>query len=327
MNPPVRGRFAPSPTGRLHLGSLTTAVASFCHIKSLGGQWLVRIEDTDFERCRDEYTTAILSDLENLGLYADQDIIHQSARVPIYHEFLGDVLSQFTYHCYCSRKSLNAYFAQQTHALHLPQPNPPNSHLSPSLSHTQDLHTPPIYPRICLGKHSTSTNAKLRLILPDVHGAFFDGICGVIWDNPARSLGDVVVKRQNGMINYILSCAIDDGLQNISHIMRGVDILPMTLAQIWLITQCQLPVPQHFYHLPLLHNPDGQKLSKQNLATPINTQNSDQARQLLISALRLLGQNIPADMMDGTPEQILGFASRHWQNAPLLHKHSLGVVT
>lgn len=306
------GRFAPSPTGHLHLGSLTTAVASFCHIKSLGGKWLVRIEDTDFERCKSSYTTSILTDLENLGLYADQTILYQSQRLTIYEEFLQTYLSALCYPCTCSRKML-AHFAKQAY--------------QQALFDTQDLYAAPIYPRHCLNQPPKNTTThKTRLMLPSVVSAFYDDIHGVIWDNPAKSLGDVVVKRQNDMINYILACAIDDGLQKITHIVRGLDILPMTIAQLFILQTCQLPLPQYFCHLPLLHNQDGQKLSKQNLATPINTKKPQQARQLLVYALQLLGQPTPKDMIDGTTDEILNFASTHWNPAPLRHKNSLGVI-
>lgn len=317
----ICGRFAPSPTGHLHLGSLTTAVASFCHIKSLGGQWLVRIEDVDFERCKPKYTTSILQDLENLGLYADQEIIYQSRRLSIYQEFIDGYLADWVYACTCSRKTLATYFTNHDTTPYQAQIQ--HSHLN----HTQDLYAPPIYPRLCLGQQKSHVNTKLRLILPNVLSAFCDGICGVAWDNPAKSLGDVVIKRQNGMINYILACAIDDGLQNITHIMRGLDILPMTVAQIHILQLCQLPLPQRFYHLPLLHNADGQKLSKQNLATPIDTKNPNNASKLLVTALHLLGQNTPKDMADGTPNEILTFASKHWHHNPLQHKTSLGVAS
>lgn len=308
------GRFAPSPTGHLHLGSLTTAVASFCHIKSIGGQWLLRIEDTDFERCKDDHTTSILTDLENLGLYSDQSIIYQSKRMHIYQEFLDNQLATLSYPCQCSRKILAQY-------------SKPNT-ISHQLYQTQDLYAPAIYPQICLHTPpSLNTPHKIRLMLPDVYSAFYDDIYGVIWDNPAKSLGDVVIKRQNGMINYILACAIDDGLQGVTHLVRGLDILPMTVAQLFILKVCQLPVPQYFCHLPLLHNPNGQKLSKQNLATPIDTSTPHKSSKLLVQALTLLGQNTPTDMANGTPSEILDFASKHWNHTPLRHKSSLGVVS
>lgn len=296
---PIIGRFAPSPTGQLHMGSLCTALASYCHIKSLGGQWLVRIEDTDFERCKPHYVKSILSDLDNLGLYSDGQILLQSERTAIYEQFL-EKLTNLTYHCTCSRKDLSG--------LSIPA-------VSFYDINIKDLHLAPIYPRRCL--HKRLNDNKIRLCLPDVLTAFMDGIQGAIWDNPAKSLGDVVIKRQNGIINYLLACTVDDGLQNISHIMRGLDIMPMTVAQLFITKACRLPTPDHFYHLPLLMNSDGQKLSKQNLATPIDTRSPDKVSDLLFTALTLLRQNPPKDLYQEIPNTILAWATEHWDNRPL----------
>lgn len=310
---PIIGRFAPSPTGRLHLGSLTTALASYCHIKSLGGQWLLRIEDVDFERCKREYSDAILSDLQRLGLHWDGQVSYQSEHLERYHHIINDVLPNFVYACQCSRKQIHQYFQQ--HA--------PTSRTA--LFHTQDLNAPPVYPRLCLHAHHDHTHpdSKIRLVLPNVLTAWRDGIQGVMWDNPAYSLGDVVIKRQNGMINYIFACAIDDGMQNISHVMRGLDILPMTVAQLCILKACQLPTPDHYSHLPLIHNPQGQKLSKQNLATAID---SRQAGVLLVESLKHLKQPIAHDMHTGRVDEILKHAVAHWDSTPLSHQHSLGVA-
>lgn len=305
QNRPIIGRFAPSSTGRLHLGSLTTALASYCHIKSLGGQWLIRIEDVDFERCKAEYSTAILQDLDNLGLHSDGEIVFQSHRTAIYEDYL-EQLSAFTYHCQCSRKELASCSI------------PAVSFYNPAI---KDLNLAPIYPRLCL--HKNLTDNKLRLCLPDVLTGFCDGIQGIVWDNPAKSLGDVVIKRQNGMINYILASTIDDGLQNINHIIRGLDIMPMTIAQIIIAKLCGFAPANHFYHLPLLMNTEGQKLSKQNLATPIDTSTSDKASDLLFHALQLLHQNPPNALQKEPPNTILAWAVAHWDNTPLMGKATL----
>lgn len=298
------GRFAPSATGKLHLGSLTTALASHCHIKSLGGEWLIRIEDVDFERCKNEYSTAILRDLEQLGLHSDQAVIYQSQRTDIY-EYYIEYLDKLSYHCDCSRKSLSQTAAQAT-AFY-------DTSIISNLA--------PIYPRNCLGK-SLKTN-KLRLCLPNTTTAFFDHIQGIVWDNPAKSLGDVVIKRQNGMINYILAAVVDDGLQHITHIMRGLDIMPMTVAQLFIAKTCRLDFAEHFYHLPLLINPQGQKLSKQTLATPIDTSTTDKVSDLLYDALTLLGQAPPSDLQKYPPSTILAWGIAHWNNRPLVGKSVL----
>lgn len=305
------GRFAPSPTGELHLGSLTTALASYCHIKSLGGDWLLRIEDTDTERCDRQFTEQILIDLETLHLHWDGDVIYQSERTDIYQDYLSSALAPLTYGCECSRKTLASYWdkrqnnfdsiARSKQALLTRQPNRQ------------------IYPRCCLNADLAKDKHKLRVQLPDYTIGFNDGIQGMQWANPQQTLGDMVVRRQDGMINYILAASIDDGLQNVSHVMRGLDILPMTTAQISLLEVAKLPAVSHWYHLPLICNKQGQKLSKQNLAQPIDTRNPS---QLLSSALALLQQ--PALDID-TPERMLRQAISQWDNTPLQNKQQLAV--
>lgn len=295
---PIKGRFAPSPTGQLHLGSLTTALASFCHIKSLGGAWIIRIEDVDFERCKRAYTDQILKDLERLDLYAD-DIVYQSDRIDCYNAYINEC-HQSIYPCTCSRKQLTA------------------------------LSDGSIYPRICMPispqKPRTPLSScpnKLRLALPDTKIGFCDGLQGTQWQNPQKLLGDIVIKRQNAIINYIWACAIDDGIDGITHVMRGLDILPMTAAQLVIIKRLNLATPSHYYHLPLLLNDARQKLSKQNLANPIDI---SKPAQTLLTALKLLGQELPPTLHKATPKQVLDYAIIHWDNTPLKHKTVLGVA-
>lgn len=298
------GRFAPSPTGELHLGSLTTALASFCHIKSLGGQWLLRIEDTDTERCDRQFTEQILIDLEALGLHWDGDVIYQSERIDIYNDYLSSSLRPLTYACQCSRKDLEEYWAQE-------EQNNPNHHSNSILSDRTR------YPRHCVAKNLDRQEHKLRIMLPDYYIMFNDGIQGIQLDNPQQTLGDMVARRQDGMINYILAASIDDGLQQVTHIMRGLDILPMTTAQISILNAARLPAVDHWYHLPLICNADGQKLSKQNLAQPIDTRDPS---QLIATALQLLQQ--PAVDKD-TPANMLKQAIAQWSNAPLQGQQQL----
>lgn len=281
--PPI-GRFAPSPTGRLHLGSLVSALASYCHIKALGGLWLLRIEDTDHTRCRPDHSDQIIDDLARLGLHSDLPIVYQSKRTDLYEQYLQK-LYKLSYSCSCSRKTL------QDH---------------------------PIYPRHCLGR--SDPTQKLRLMLPEIDMVFFDELQGVVCQNPQKTLGDVVVKRQDGVINYIFACTIDDALQGISHVVRGLDILPMTTAQLYIQKALGLGTPRHFCHLPLIVNPHGQKLSKQTLATPIDT---TKPSHLLCHALYLLGQTPPKGL--SYPKDILAHAVAHWDASPL-KKQTLAVV-
>lgn len=289
--PPI-GRFAPSPTGQLHLGSLTTAVASYCHIKSLGGQWRLRIEDTDTARCDRQFSEQILLDLEALGLYWDGEVIFQSERTDLYNDYLTTLLAPLAYGCQCSRKSLQAYA----------------SHYHSDPSH---------YPRLCLGHKLDWQSHKVRLQLPNTLIGFMDGVQGAQWVNPQQSEGDVVVRRQDGIINYILAASIDDGLQNITHVMRGLDILPMTGAQISIMQAAGLPTINHWYHLPLMRNAKGQKLSKQNLAHPIDVSRPSELLQL---ALILLKQ--PAVEPD-SPVRMLEQAVSQWDLRVLMGQQAL----
>lgn len=303
---PAVGRFAPSPTGELHLGSLTTAIASYCHIKSLGGTWLLRIEDTDRQRCSTKFSEQILIDLENLGLHWDGDIWYQSERTDIYNELLYDQLLPYVYGCRCSRKDLADY---------------------------------EIYPRFCLPDPKTAadeTNTlcqqqktqglvdkKVRIQLPNQSMGFIDGIQGIQWSNPQQSLGDVVLRRADGTINYFLAASVDDGLQGITHVMRGLDILPLTTTQISIMSYLNLPTVEHWYHLPLVENHCGQKLSKQNLATPIDTLSKQKCQNLIQKALTLLKQ--PEVDVD-KPEVMLQQAVAQWRLEPLQHQSVLGKV-
>ncbi|MDN3454005.1 MULTISPECIES: tRNA glutamyl-Q(34) synthetase GluQRS [unclassified Psychrobacter] len=304
------GRFAPSPTGELHLGSLTTALASFCHIKSLGGQWLLRIEDTDTERCDRQFTEQILIDLEAMGLHWDGDIIYQSERIDIYNDYLSSSLHPLTYGCQCSRKDLEQYWAQEELSKH-------HSHSNLASSANQVQSNRQRYPRRCVAANFDRQQHKLRIQLPDYQIGFNDGIQGLQWDNPQQTLGDMVARRQDGMINYILAASLDDGLQQVTHIMRGLDILPMTTAQIAIMQAAHLPTIDRWYHLPLINNVDGQKLSKQNLAQPIDTTNPS---ELIAEALALLQQSkVDID----TPENMLKQAIAQWDNIPLQGKQQL----
>ena len=294
------GRFAPSPTGELHLGSLTTAVASFCHIKSIGGEWLLRIEDTDSERCDKQFTEQILIDLETLGLLWDGDVVYQSERTDIYNDYIASTLSRLTYGCKCSRKTLEQHWQQQAKT-------------------EEDKTSRQRYPRYCVSASLNRHQHKLRIQLPDYVTGFRDGIQGMQWSNPQQELGDMVVRRQDGMINYILAATIDDGLQGVTHVMRGLDILPLTTAQISILQATGLPAIEQWYHLPLICGLDGQKLSKQNLAEPIDTRDPS---ALIQYALGLL-QQPTVDRDD--PIRMLAQAVAQWDNTPLQGKHYLSL--
>lgn len=303
---PAVGRFAPSPTGELHIGSLTTAIASYCHIKSLGGTWLLRIEDTDRQRCSAKFSEQILIDLENLGLHWDGDIWYQSERTDIYNELLYDQLLPYVYGCRCSRKDLADYEIYPRFCLPDPKMTAYEANTLGQQQKTQGL-----------------VDKKVRIQLPNQSMGFIDGIQGIQWSNPQQSLGDVVLRRADGTINYFLAASVDDGLQGITHVMRGLDILPLTTTQISIMSYLNLPTVEHWYHLPLVENHCGQKLSKQNLATPIDTLSKQKCQNLIQKALTLLKQ--PEVDVD-KPEVMLQQAVAQWRLEPLQHQSVLGKV-
>lgn len=287
------GRFAPSPTGELHLGSLITAVASYCLAKRDGGQWLVRIEDVDNERCQPRFASHILKDLERLGLYWDGAVRYQSQHLATYHHLLDSQLLPMTYGCACSRKSIAQYIAAH--------------HLGESR-----------YPQLCTAKQLARHHA-IRLRLPHQTLLFFDQLQGVITGNPQLEHGDIVLRRKSdkgsfGMINYMLAAVVDDAVQGVTQVVRGLDILPLTIPQLVLADYLNLPFIKHYYHLPILVNEDGQKLSKQTLAQPIAPFSPP---SLIKLALRLLGQ--PSVDTD-TPSVMLNQAIAQWDNQPLQGK-------
>ena len=268
------GRFAPSPTGPLHFGSLLTAVASYCDIKSRGGTWLVRIEDTDIPRIQAGAEPQILETLEAFGLQSDRPIIRQQDRLPLYEQALAQLAAQqMTYACACSRKLLQGQIR---------------------------------YPATCRDAHLNPAGQAIRLKVDDVDIQFTDAIQGEQHENLQHSIGDFVLKRRDGIISYQLAVVVDDAAQGVTEVMRGADLLDNTARQIWL-GRC-LGVPSlHYAHLPLAMNANGQKLSKQNLAQPLLI---GQASALIRQALLALGQ---PDPQIGSPAQLLQHGVHYWQ--------------
>ncbi len=212
-----------------------------------------------------------MADLSNLGLHWDGEVVYQSKHTAIYE-----------YACQCSRKDLQGAI---------------------------------IYPRYCLDKNLDWKNHKLRIKLSDKTLQFNDGILGIQQQNPQQTLGDMVIRRADGIFNYIFAVSVDDALQEVTHVMRGLDILPMTSAQIAIMQMLQTAKInsniKNWYHLPLVRNEQGQKLSKQNLAKPIDTSTEQKCSELLAQALNFLQQ--PKVEMD-SPSNILAQAVNQWNN-------------
>ncbi len=277
---PYVGRFAPSPTGPLHFGSLLTAVASFCDAKAAGGKWLLRIEDTDIPRIQVDSESAILTALNAFALYPDASILRQRERIDLYESVLAELATHHeVYACQCSRKDLAGQSVYNNHCRYL------------NLDFSQQA---------------------IRLKTHDDPIVFVDRLQGIQRSHLMQDLGDFVLKRRDGIISYQLAVVVDDALQGVTHVVRGADLMDNTARQIYLgqrLDYAQLS----YLHLPLAMNQSGQKLSKQNLAQALNIK---QASRLLQQALNALGQ-APVDL--DTPERMLKQAVLQWSIQHIPH--------
>ena len=282
----VRGRFAPSPTGPLHFGSLIAAVASFLEVKMQAGDWLVRMEDLDKPREQAGAADHILRTLEAFGFEWCGEVIYQSQRSGLYQAAL-DKLADLTYPCTCSRREIADSAAH-------------------AMAYGIDGF---IYPRTCL-THAPKAHvaAAWRLKTPDIFISFDDAVQGKISQNLSTSIGDFVLKRADGIFAYQLAVVVDDFMQGITHIVRGADLLDSTTRQIYLQNQLGYPTPT-YAHLPIAVNTAGEKLSKQTLAEPLNTAKSSEQ---LFKALQFLGQNAPASMQTAPLNELWQWAFAHW---------------
>ncbi|MGZ5582805.1 MAG: tRNA glutamyl-Q(34) synthetase GluQRS [Usitatibacter sp.] len=275
-----RGRFAPSPTGALHFGSLVAAVASWLDARAAGGEWLVRIEDVDTARTVPGAADSILRTLEAMGLAWDGEISWQSRRTDLYEAALERLRAAgIVYGCKCSRKEL-------------------------ADSGLQGLEGA-IYPGTCRGLAiGKQVAAAERIVTRPEMIAFEDRVQGRISQDVAREIGDFVLKRRDGLHAYQLAVVVDDAQQGLTDVVRGADLLWSTPRQITLQRRLGLPTPRYL-HVPVVVNARGEKLSKQTLAPAIEAGNAD----ALHAALQFLGQR-PVDA--ATPAAILELARAAW---------------
>ena len=243
------GRYAPSPSGRMHLGNLMCCLLAWLSAKSKGGQVLLRIEDLDAVRCPRVYADAIQDDLAWLGLAADgpTPTVYQSERSGIYQQYYDILLKKgLIYPCFCSRIQLHAA----------------------SAPHRSDGQV--VYAGTCRGlsdaevaRRSLTRAPAFRVRVPDEEIAFTDGHLGRYAENLARDCGDFYLRRADGVFAYQLAVVVDDALMGVTEVVRGSDLLSSTPRQLWLYRELGLTAPQ-FYHLPLLLAPDGRRLSKRD---------------------------------------------------------------
>lgn len=286
--PPVVGRFAPSPTGPLHLGSLVAAVGSYLFARRAGGRWLLRIEDLDAPRVLPGVADDFLRTLEALGFGWDGPVVRQSQRIEAYEEALDRLLRLgHAYPCACTR-------AEVARASSAPHPGEDG----------------PVYPGTCRGGLPPGRPPRaLRVRAPEELVSFADAVQGPQAASLAAASGDFVVRRADGPFAYQLAVVVDDGASGVSQVVRGADLLASTPRQIHLQRLLALPTPA-YAHLPLVTGPGGEKLSKR--AHPVSLgAGPDLAHRgggLLVAALRFLGQRPPAELGRAPPPTVLGWA-------------------
>lgn len=278
-----RGRFAPTPSGPLHLGSLLTALASYLQARSQSGQWLIRIDDLDEPRNVAGADSMILRQLEAHGLLWDATPRYQSHHVPEYESALEQLLQKgLLYPCICTRATL-------AH----------DSLMGPD---------GPVYAGTCRNQRHPANAHALRIKVDDRDLAFDDGRLGMQHRILPRDIGDFIVRRGDGQIAYQLACTVDEKAQEISEVVRGSDLLGSTFRQQYLQSALGLPTPGYL-HLPVLVGADGRKLSKQNHAPGLT---ASEASTNLVLCLQILGQNPPTTLRSACPSEILIWATNHW---------------
>jgi glutamyl-Q tRNA(Asp) synthetase len=270
------GRFAPSPTGPLHLGSLLAAVASYLDARATGLAWRLRFDDLDAPRNQPGAERAILEALEAHGLTWDGPIHRQSRHQASYQAALDALGAQGRlFYCRCTRRTLAAHR---------------------------------LYPGTCRHRTRPQKGCAVRVRVDAGAIRFDDLFLGPQNADPAETFGDFVVQRRDGIIAYQLATAVDDGAADIVRVIRGRDLLGNTAPQIWLMRCLGLAVPV-YGHLPLLLNAGGQKLSKQSYAAALD---NGRAAENLARVLRALSIDVPAEAAAGGCEEVLGEAIRRW---------------
>ncbi len=275
-----RGRFAPSPSGLLHFGSLIAALASFLDAKHHQGKWLVRIEDIDPPREQKGASSAILKTLESYGLHWDEQVLYQSNQSKLYQEVLAYLQQQrLSYCCQCTRAQIKALGG--------------------------------VYQGHCRTLKNTQQNSATRLL--NQHGLFHfkDIFQGNVNCDKSLASEDFIIHRKDGLFAYQLAVVVDDIEQNINTVIRGCDLLEPTARQLTLFKTLNKQAPQ-YGHVPLAITPKGFKLSKQNKAPAIDNNNPIQS---LIAALAFLGQEPATDLAGASVEEIINWATINWQRS------------
>ncbi|KPK12344.1 MAG: glutamyl-Q tRNA(Asp) ligase [Acidithiobacillales bacterium SG8_45] len=281
-----RGRFAPSPTGPLHFGSLVAALGSYLNVRAQQGQWLVRMEDLDPPREEPGAADQILRVLDALGFEWDGDVVYQSQRYDLYHDAIRDLTAKgLTYYCTCSRQDISRAGL-------------------PGIEGNR-------YPGTCRTAAHRNLDASTRLVTDDIPIIFTDLLQGQQSQRLQSDVGDFVILRRDGFMAYQIAVVVDDTDQGITEVVRGSDLLDSTPRQIYLQRLLDLATP-HYLHLPVAVDGQGNKLSKQTGAPAIDIRNGP---KVIFEALAFLGQCPPAELSGAKPAELLEWGKQHWNAA------------
>ncbi len=284
------GRFAPSPSGPLHFGSLVAAVASYCDAKSANGKWLLRIEDLDKPREVKGAAQAIIQCLDIYGFIWDDEIIYQSQQTEHYEKALQQLqLDHLVYPCTCTRKEI-------------------------ADSSTEYGIEGIIYPGTCRQGHIQGNKpCAWRIRVNENSLSFNDRAYGIIHHILTRDTGDFVIKRADGLFSYQLAVVVDDANQAITDVVRGADLLNSTTRQIYLQKLLGLNTPRYL-HVPVVMNARGEKLSKQTLASALPL---DNIQSTLFAAFEFLGLKPPQALKNATSKGMWRWAISEWKTPQL----------
>jgi glutamyl-tRNA synthetase len=298
-----RGRFAPSPTGRLHLGNARSALLGWLQARAAGGQFLLRVEDLDRARCRPQYVDDLMRDLEWLGLTWDEQPLFQSARDDVYRDVQATLEREgLVYPCFCTRAEI-ARAASAPHGLSDEGPRYPGT--CARLSSAE------------IAERSRTRAPAYRFRAPPGEVHFVDGLQGPYAQDVATVVGDFVVRRNDGVASYQLAVVVDDAATNITHVLRGDDLLSSTPRQLQLYASLQLPPPE-FFHVPLVLGEDGKRLAKREGAfalAELRERNLPAERVLgLLAAWSGLGDGSPVSLQ----ELVRSFRTEALPRAPVV---------
>jgi glutamyl-Q tRNA(Asp) synthetase len=290
-----RGRFAPTPSGPLHFGSMVAAIGSFLDARAQGGAWGLRIDDLDPPRVAEGAVDAILHCLESFALHWDGPVVFQSRRSEAYHAALHRLRQAgVTFACACSRKEIGkAGIAGREGA---------------------------VYPGTCRDGLPQGRAARAqRVRVNDSRIGFEDALQGWIEQDLARDIGDFVLYRADHVFSYHLACAVDDAEEGITDVVRGADLIDSTPRQIYLQQLLGLPQPAYL-HLPVALNGRGEKLSKQTLAQPVDPQHP---WKTIDAVLRFLGLMLPGEYARAGATECLQWAAANWRREALPRRRAL----